>query len=122
MGIARPGSFDRFCVTFEVVRAYDSANAGLGDLPRLACIMASNLKEEEVLEAALAGVSRVAEAIAAMPDERRVTALEAAERSYRKTAKELGYGVDRAERWAATMMVSLRAELEFLSHVLKGGG
>jgi hypothetical protein len=84
--------------------------------------MASNPKEEEVLEAALAGVSRVAEAVAAMPDESRVTALEAAERSYRNTAMELGYGIERAEQWAETMIVSLRAELEFLRQVLKGGG
>lgn len=84
--------------------------------------IASNLKEEEILEAALAGVSRVAEAIAAMPDENRATALDAAERSYRNTAIELGYGLERAEQWAETMMVSLRAELEFLRQVLKGGG
>jgi hypothetical protein len=84
--------------------------------------MASNPKEEEVLEAALAGVSQVAEAVAAIPDENRATALEAAERSYRNTAMELGYGVERAEQWAETMMVSLRAELQFLRQVLKGGG
>ena len=84
--------------------------------------MGSNRKAEEVLEAAVAGVSRVAEAIAAMPAESRVTALEAAERSYRNTAMELGYGLERAEQWAETMMVSLRAELEFLRQVLKGGG
>lgn len=73
--------------------------------------MASNLIEEQIFEAAIAGVSRVAEAIAAVPDENQVRALEAAERSYFKAALDLGYGEAQAQGWAATIMDRLRAEV-----------
>jgi hypothetical protein len=73
--------------------------------------MASNLIEEAILEAAIAGVSRVAEAIAAVPDESRDKALEAAERSYFNAALDLGYGEAQAQGWAAAIVDRLRAEL-----------
>jgi len=47
-------------------------------------------KDEKVLERATAGLSRVGQTIASMPSDDRARALEAAERSYYKTAKELG--------------------------------
>jgi hypothetical protein len=43
--------------------------------------MTSNSESEQILEMAIAGISRVAQAIAAMPAEDRARALEAAERS-----------------------------------------
>ena len=61
---------------------------------------------------AIAGISRVAQAIAAMPAEDRARALEAAERSYCQTAREFGYGDAEAESWAAALMFKLRAEIE----------
>jgi len=73
--------------------------------------MASSSEEDAILEVAIAGVSRVAEAIGAMTHENRVTALEAAERSYYKTALDLGYGEAEAQGWAATVMATLLAEV-----------
>ena len=77
--------------------------------------VASNLKEEEVLEAAIIGLPRVAQAIAQMPEENRTTALKAAERSYCQTAADLGYGAGQANGWAATVMARLRGEIEQLT-------
>jgi len=51
--------------------------------------------KQEVLEAVINGISRVAEAILATPKEARTKALDAAADSYRKTARALGY--DEAE-------------------------
>jgi hypothetical protein len=45
--------------------------------------MASVLEEEDILGAVVAGIPRVAQAIAETPAEHRAKALEAAERSYR---------------------------------------
>ncbi len=73
---------------------------------------ASSEEEEETLEAALAGIPRVAEAISAMPVEDMAKALEAAEHSYYQTALDLGYGEAQAKGWAATIMVRLLEELE----------
>ena len=61
---------------------------------------------------AIAGISRVAQAIAAMPGEGRARTLEAAERSYWQTAREFGYGDAEAESWAAALMFKLRAEID----------
>jgi hypothetical protein len=53
--------------------------------------MTSGSEREKLLEAAVAGIPRVAQAIAETPPEQRPKALEAAERSYRKTVQKLGY-------------------------------
>jgi hypothetical protein len=74
--------------------------------------MTAILKDEEVLETAIAGLARVAQAIASMPADDKARALEAAERSYRETAVGLGYTDGEAQAWAATVMTSLRAEIE----------
>ena len=55
----------------------------------------SSNNKEQVLDAAIIGVSRVAEAILATPTEMRTKALDAAANSYRQTAQDLGY--DEAE-------------------------
>jgi hypothetical protein len=69
-------------------------------------------QDEEVLELAIAGLSRVAQAITSMPADDRARALEAAERSYCETAVGLGCTDGEAQAWAATVMASLRAEIE----------
>ena len=69
-------------------------------------------KDEKVLETAIAGLSRVSQAIAPMPAGDRARALEAAEDSYQKTAIDLGQNKSEARAWAATVMASLRAEVE----------
>jgi hypothetical protein len=53
--------------------------------------VAFNSEHERIFEAAIAGIPRVAELIAAIPPEQRATALNAAEQSYQKTAWDLGY-------------------------------
>jgi hypothetical protein len=68
------------------------------------------LEEDEVLSAAIAGVPRVAELIATVPAEDRSRALEAAEKSYLKTAQTLGYRDAGAQQWASAVMLRLRIE------------
>ena len=51
--------------------------------------------KEQVLEAAIGGLSRVAEAILATPNESRIKAPEVAVDSYRQTAQDLAF--DEAE-------------------------
>jgi hypothetical protein len=53
--------------------------------------MTSGSERETILEAAVAGIPRVAQAIAETPAEHRAKALDAAERSYRETLQDLGY-------------------------------
>jgi hypothetical protein len=77
----------------------------------MAKMMTAILKDEEVLERAIAGLLRV-EAIASMPSDDRVKALEAAERSYRETALLWATRMPRRQAWVATVMASLRAEVE----------
>lgn len=74
--------------------------------------MASILKDEEVLEAAVLGLPQVAHAIANLPDENRAVALKAVEQSYCTTALALGYGEHQAAGWAATVLVRLRTEVK----------
>ncbi len=74
--------------------------------------MASISEEEEVLEAAVAGIPRVAQAIAETPAEQRAKALEAAERSYQQTVQDLGYEEGRVQSWVAAVMLRLQTEVK----------
>ena len=76
--------------------------------------MASSSREEAILGLAFAGISRVAEAIACLPAEDILRAFAAAERSYRKTARDLGYPESQARGWAASLIARLRAEVAAL--------
>ena len=72
----------------------------------------SSSHEIGILQAAVAGIPRLAQAIAAIPAEDRAIALTAVERSYLQTAKDLG-GVDKfAQDWASAVIFQLRAEIE----------
>ena len=70
--------------------------------------MTLTLDEEEILSAAIAGVSKVAQLIATVPAEERTGALEAAEKSYLETAHNLGYQDADAQQWASAVMSRLR--------------
>ena len=72
--------------------------------------MTLTLEEDEVLSEAIAGVPRVAERIATLPAEDRSRAIEAAERSYLKTAYTLGYQDAEAQQWASAVMSRLQIE------------
>jgi len=67
--------------------------------------MASNSKKAEPLEAAVAGIPRAAQAIAAIPAKQRAGALEGAERNYLQTVQDL----DCAD--AAPLMLQLNEDL-----------
>ena len=72
----------------------------------------SSSHEIGILQAAVAGIPRLAQAIAAIPAEDRAIALTAVERSYLQTAKDLG-GVDKfAQDWVSAVIFQLRAEIE----------
>jgi len=70
--------------------------------------MESETEDGGVLLDVLAGLPKVAELIATIPDEQRGRALEAAEQSYLKSARELGYAEADAQQWVAAVMLHLR--------------
>ena|ERR1700730_3167886 len=70
--------------------------------------MTLTLDEDEILSAAIAGVSKVAELIATVPAEERTRALEAAEKSYLETAHNLGYQDADAQQWASDVAIANR--------------
>jgi len=74
--------------------------------------MTSNSKEEEILAAAIAGIPRVAQVIAAIPGEHRARALDAVESTYRQTVRDLGYEEGRVQSWVSAAMFRLRADVE----------
>jgi hypothetical protein len=63
------------------------------------------------LGGAINGLSRVAEAIAAVPAKERSKALTAAEASYRQSALDLGYNDIEAHDWLAAIIFRLRNEV-----------
>jgi hypothetical protein len=69
-------------------------------------------EQEDVLQAAVAGVRKVAAAIAALPREDRERAFEAAERAYAQTVRDLDYPEDAARSWVSAMMHRLRADVQ----------
>jgi hypothetical protein len=68
------------------------------------------MAEDEVLSVAIAGVPKVVEFIAGVSSEDRSRALEAAEKSYLKTAHTLGYQDAEAQQWVSAVMSRLRLE------------
>ena len=85
--------------------------------------MTVNLEGDETLSAAIAGLPKIAELIAAVPTEDRARALEAAEKSYVQTALNLGYDDADAQQWASAVMLRLRLgeRVEGLSSSASGG-
>ena len=68
------------------------------------------LEEDQVFSAAIAGIPRIVELIATVPDEDRSRVLEAAEKSYINTAHSLGYQDADAQQWASAVMSRLLIE------------
>ena len=73
--------------------------------------MASIYEDEEILEAAIAGLPRVAEVVASIPEEDRARALDAVESTYWQTVRGLGYEEGPAESWVSAMMLRLQAKV-----------
>jgi hypothetical protein len=65
----------------------------------------------EHLQGVINGLSRVAEAIAAVPANERSKALTAVEASYRQSALELGCSDSEARDWVIAIMFSLRTQV-----------
>ena len=74
--------------------------------------MAFTLESEGVLQAAVAGIPRVASTIAEIPIALRERALEAVARSYRQTVRELGHQTEAdVQIWVSAVMLRLRSEV-----------
>ena len=68
--------------------------------------MALSLKQRQYVEAVIAVLPHLAEAVAAIPRDCQVKAFEAAERSYLRTFRQLG--LSGPETWASSIMRRLR--------------
>jgi hypothetical protein len=77
--------------------------------------MVSRLEADNILEAAVTGVPRVAESIAGISSELRERAFRAAERSYQRTARDSGYSQADAQVWISAIMFRLRSEVTELN-------
>ena len=71
--------------------------------------MAFTLESERILQAAVAGLPRVAMTIAEIPIALRERALEAVARSYQQTVRELGHTEADAQIWISAVMLRLRS-------------
>lgn len=74
--------------------------------------MASSTEDVIVLEAAAAGIPKVAELIALASGENQAAAFDVAERTYLQTAKSLGGREELAQKWTSAVMLKLRAAVE----------
>ena len=64
------------------------------------------------MQAAIAGIPKVASAIAALPKEHQEQALKAVEQSYHETVRDLDYSEESAKAWVLAVMFSIRTEVE----------
>jgi hypothetical protein len=67
--------------------------------------------ESEILEAAVAGIPRLAKTIAEIPTALRERAFEAVERSYQRTVQDLGHAEADAQIWTSAVMCRLRSQV-----------
>jgi hypothetical protein len=70
------------------------------------------VETEEILKAAVVGIPKVSQTIAAIPVQYRENALAAAERSYLQTFKDSGCAEAVAKNWVSAVMERLRVEVE----------
>ncbi len=73
--------------------------------------MASISEEEKILEAAVAGIPRIAEAAASIPETARAKALAAVESTYRQMMRDLDYDEGPVASWVSAMMLRLQAKV-----------
>ena len=72
-------------------------------------------EQRNIIEAIVAGLPHLAEAVSAIPAEYQAKALKAAESSYLKTFRRLGLSEPESQTWASSVMRRLRR------HVAKEG-
>ena len=73
--------------------------------------MAFSLESERILQAAVAGIPRVAMTIAGIPTAFRERALAAVARSYQQTVRELGHTEADTQIWVSAVMLRLRSDV-----------
>ena len=73
--------------------------------------MAFSLESERILQAAVAGIPRVAMTIAQIPTAFRERALQAVARSYQQTVRELSHTEADAQIWISAVMLRLRSNV-----------
>ncbi len=73
--------------------------------------MTSNPQTERILADAITGIPRVAKRIAEIPTEFRESALQAAERSYSQTLRDLDYAEPDAQVWISAVMFRLLSQV-----------
>ena len=73
--------------------------------------MAFSYETERILEAAVAGIPRVAKIIAEIPTALHERAFEAAKRSYQRTMRDLGRAEADAQIWTSAVMFRLRSQV-----------
>jgi hypothetical protein len=73
--------------------------------------MGFSLESERVLQAAVAGIPRVAMTIAGIPTVFRERALAAVARSYQQTVRELGHTEADTQIWVSAVMLRLRSDV-----------
>ena len=71
--------------------------------------MAFTLESERILQAAVAGLPRVAMTIAEIPTALRERALAAVARTYQQTVRELGHMETDTQIWISAVMLRLRS-------------
>jgi hypothetical protein len=69
-----------------------------------------DLENDEVFSAAVKGLPKVVELIAAIPKEKRSLALAAAQQSYLQNAQAIGYDESDAQKWASALVSLLEIE------------
>ena len=63
-----------------------------------------DLESDKVFSAAVMGLPKILELIAAIPEEKRSLAFEAAQQSYLRTAQTVGYDESDAQQWASALV------------------
>jgi hypothetical protein len=71
--------------------------------------MALDFESDTLFSNVLAGLPRVAEVIATVPEAKRSLALDAAQQGYLRIARGAGYDEAEAQEWTSAIMMRLRA-------------
>jgi uncharacterized protein (DUF2267 family) len=81
--------------------------------------MSSHAADAQILQATVASIPRITQVMAAIPAAQRPKALDAVERSYLQTMRELGLADPAAVKWVSAVMRRLRERLSQQDAVLQ---
>lgn len=74
--------------------------------------MAADFEGQEVLQAVEAGIPEMAHYVAALPNGQRTIALDALQRHYLRTVRNLGRAEEPSRLWVSAVMLHLREQME----------